>query len=118
MLGWAHLRGRVDMGKHTPGPWTVEPEWKARCGGDVSIVNRDAPGDDWDVCIIHSTEANARLIASAPCLLEAARMAIAAMESMWVTEDRDDDYIYDEMGSEMSSGYFALREAIAKATHE
>lgn len=47
----------------TPGPWMIE-------GGDsfdegVEIVNREHDGIDWDICTVHSTEANAQLIAAA-----------------------------------------------------
>lgn len=51
--------------KATPGEWSVEPLWHERCGGDVSIVNREHGGDDWDICTVHSTEANALLIPAA-----------------------------------------------------
>ena len=64
----------IDLSKyagHTPGPWAIEPDWDARRGGSVAVVNREVDGADWDVCEVHSTEANARLIADAPVLLAA-----------------------------------------------
>jgi hypothetical protein len=60
--------------------------------------------------------ANARLIAAAPTLLTAAIEAMAAMDSIWQTRGADDDWIYDEMGSDLAAGYFSLRAAIALAT--
>lgn len=41
----------------------------------------------------------------------AADKALKAMESIWSLKNRDDDYIYDEMGSELSGAYFWLRDA-------
>ena len=56
---------RALLAKATPGPWSIEPTWAERCGGSVAIANRDHMGEDWDVCSVHSTEANAALIAAA-----------------------------------------------------
>lgn len=47
-------------------------------------------------------------------LREAARKTLKAMEHIWDTKDRDDDWIYDEMGSELSGAYFDLRDALEK----
>jgi len=73
--------------KHTPGPWaTVPPDaggWAVQYhrmtsesvnGGYVSAM---CPGPD--------AEANARLIAAAPALLEAARVALDRGVSHWDT---------------------------------
>lgn len=54
---------------HTPGPWVLEDEG----GGEFSVVNREHAGDDWDICTVHSTKANAYLIAAAPLLLALAK---------------------------------------------
>jgi hypothetical protein len=43
----------------------------------------------------------------------AADKALKAMNIIWKLKDRDDDYIYDEMGSQLSGGYFALRDALS-----
>lgn len=94
------------MSGHTPGPWSIEPAWSERCGGDVAIVNRGVSGDDWDICTVHSTEANARLIAAAPELLAVA---------MKCADEFDGDY-----GSNVPLYYVSLldelKAAIAKAT--
>ena len=76
------------MNKHTPGPWLIEPQWSERCGGSVAVVNREVSGWDWDVCSVHSSEANARLIAAAPDLLEAAQLALQIAES-WIHDQLD-----------------------------
>lgn len=65
--------------KHTPGPWTIEG-WEGEpfiVGPEVHYVNH---GDPAVICKVlryggtRPTEANARLIAAAPDLLEAARL--------------------------------------------
>lgn len=61
--------------KHTPGPWTAASqdtetnEIPIKCG--KSILARVAPRPHWDA----TQEANARLIAAAPAMLEALRYA-------------------------------------------
>lgn len=57
------------MSKHTPGPWVTSPEpngkeWVVDAGPWGICICADAPG-------LGSAEANARLIAAAPELLEA-----------------------------------------------
>jgi hypothetical protein len=75
----AELEGVARLAeKATPSPWRVEPAWPERCGGDVSITNREHMGDDWDVCTVHSTEANALLIPAAVNFLRAHHAEIAA----------------------------------------
>ena len=66
----------------TPGPWSIEPAWDERCCGSVAIINRDHPRDDWDVCEVHSTEANAHLIRTAPELYEALVAARAELAGL------------------------------------
>jgi hypothetical protein len=99
---------RVDVG-HTPDPWAIEPSWNERAGGEVSIVNREHMRDDWDVCTVHSSEANARLIAAAPELLEAARVAEAFIAIAVPMRAADRSEAVDEVLPR-------LRAAIAKAT--
>lgn len=64
--------------KHTPGPWVTTPEpnrkeWGVDAGPWGIATCADAPGEG-------SAEANARLIAAAPELLEAAHDAIECIE--------------------------------------
>jgi hypothetical protein len=88
------------MADHTPGPWTIEESnvGYGPCyyieGGDGSYVIH-GEGTAWS----ESDKANARLIAAAPELLEALKVAA------------------DALGSEegMAAAYRLAREAIAKA---
>lgn len=66
------------MAGHTPGPWRIVPY-----GDGDALVIHDARGD-WRVCFMatpgstgcmEGIEANARLIAAAPDLLEACKAA-------------------------------------------
>lgn len=91
------------MGKHTPGPWSIEPQWSERNDGSVAVVNRSHSGDDWDVCQVHSSEANARLIAASPELLS----ALIAMEAKAGKQNWNDQY---------PEQLAAAQAAIAKAT--
>lgn len=100
------------MTQHTPGPWEIR---KAKDGsGDIAIVAPNAPADQYSrpgilgECYADirrmgenntaEAEANARLIAAAPELMEALKVII------------------DDPKSEVPSGlYIAARAAIAKA---
>jgi len=83
------------MSKHTPGPWKVAKPRKSYRDGNMmyGIVGPECVSDyeDWGF-----TEANARLIAAAPDLLDACKAALS------------DDQPYIEK----------CRAAIAKATGE
>ena len=89
----------------TPGPWSADvhvprgsadAEWRIHGGRElVAIVNDD-----------EYTEANARLIAAAPEMLEALKQALVVMESVAETHGYD-----TEVGAVP-----AARAAIAKAT--
>jgi hypothetical protein len=62
--------------QHTPGPWRIAG---ASSAPYLNIENKDG----WDVCAIddcHQQAANALLIASAPELLEEARLSITYLE--------------------------------------
>jgi hypothetical protein len=62
------------MSGHTPGPWVIEGDVAVLpCDVGVSVVNRNHDGDDWDVALVGSSVANARLIAAAPDLLAVAK---------------------------------------------
>lgn len=39
-------------------------------------------------------------------------VVFAAMQSIWATKGQSDDWIYDEMGSELSHAYFWVRDAL------
>lgn len=62
-------------GNHTPGPWSVESVAEVICG------NLPSPhmviGDDCEIVADVHREANARLIAAAPDLLEALEYAVS-----------------------------------------
>ncbi len=102
-------------GQHTPGPWELDGiaiAGSAHRMGDVCLMGEPAQyaGDTADMC--ENWEANARLIAAAPCLLEALRAAMAFIESHVADPDITD---------EMIRNYQALqdlrpRDIIAKAT--
>lgn len=83
--------------KHTPGPWTVDGDevWSDETQSSVCMV-------------LHGTgeEANARLIAAAPDMLEAAVMIETAMKKHPDTE----------CSVVLLPGILALRAAITKAT--
>jgi hypothetical protein len=65
------------MSVHTPGPWVIEGDVaQLPCDVGVSVVNRNHDGDDWDVALVGSSVANARLIAAAPDLYAAAVEAL------------------------------------------
>ena len=58
--------------KFTPAPWKIEGDLSALPEDiGVGICNRSHDGDDWNVASVHSSAANARLIAAAPDLYEA-----------------------------------------------
>ena len=53
------------MAEHTPGPWHVD------MGVDLAVRN----SDEWLICTLPN-EANARLVAAAPELLEALELSV------------------------------------------
>lgn len=73
--------------KHTPGPWTIDERDYAGVKWDAIIRNRD---NDPVACVgmagyaQNTSEANARLIAAAPDMLEELRDALAALEANFV----------------------------------
>lgn len=108
--------------KHTPGPWAVEDPMD-HC---LTIVaNPEAPVYDWKLIAtcdwpaegdhdITSAEmkANARLIAAAPDLLEAAQNAVEE----WGMRAGDDDALLPS--AEQPESIAALMRAIARARGE
>jgi hypothetical protein len=90
------------MSKHTPGPWSVDDPhqiWAESAGEYVAITRVE----DWDTIPREQAEANARLIAAAPELLE----ALKAMLTNW-----------EEAPAYGSDAAAKARAAIAKATGE
>ena len=57
------------MSKHTPGPWSISRHW-GPCKEHPEWASIDI-GEDFKCASGHIGEANARLIAAAPVLLEA-----------------------------------------------
>lgn len=111
--------------KHTPGPWeyselryydylagAYDTYGQVRCE-DFVIVNGCAPGHT------PQAKANARLMAAAPDLLEAAQEillnAIDADAFGPGNQGPDGDWPCDEDGDPWYHDYWALRQAIAKA---
>lgn len=66
------------MSTHTPGPWAAQPHdlkcWTVVAGAGSSVAHVDLRSEP------EITEANARLIAAAPDLLEALKFAEAILE--------------------------------------
>jgi hypothetical protein len=64
-----------DMSKHTPGPWTIDPD----DGGPWYCVRE--PGGGWIAQVPEPDSADARLIAAAPDLASALQGIIPAYEA-------------------------------------
>lgn len=80
------------MDKHTPGPWSAAPEgnereWGVDAGKWGIAICADAPGKG-------SAEANARLIAAAPELLESCMRLIGSLGVMIGDPDNDGDIVF------------------------
>ena len=77
------------MNKHTPGPWSIGDDSNAGCeviAGPVAIVlDRIArvAGDGTYVISREEMIANARLIAAAPCMLQALEAATAEIRAIY-----------------------------------
>jgi hypothetical protein len=103
-----HQRAVVDAQDaptHTPGPWSYDQRWVSAGHGDQKIAIcgmfylDHAPRDE--------VEANMRLIATAPDLLEALQEAVEALQAIEETT---------EFPSLVGSALEAVSKAIAKAT--
>ena len=92
--------------QHTPGPWTIGRGRRWITSGDVDIARIH------DVSKIGEAEAvaNARLIASAPELLEALEAT-----AEYIRGHGRLDYIYEVFSSEDLALLFTAEQAIAKA---
>ena len=85
--------------KHTPGPWEAKNMFVESPNAEDGVPIAEVFGTT------ATYEANARLIAAAPCLLEAARHAELVL-SGWGDDAGGPEYV----------AYKALQDAIAKAT--
>ena len=102
---------------HTPGPWFISRSCmgvhkyvEARIGGGmIQEVACCGPTEKHE-----QSDANARLIAAAPDLLEASRLFVKAVDADYPSQS--DDCIYDSLGSVYAAAYFAARQALSKAT--
>ena len=90
------------MGKHTPGPWIVNE--------DRDVWHTMGPGGQ---LVIAPTQEDARLIAAAPCLLEACQVAIEEL-----TSARGGYPEWDRTPGRIQCAINELRQAIDKATGE
>lgn len=100
------------MGGYTPGPWAYEPD----VDDDFVITSAGRPL----VATVHSgfrdwTESNARLIAAAPTLLEAAQRVTAAFRKLGESRSLIADF---ELHKECEAAMLALDAAISRATGE
>lgn len=107
---------------HTPGPWEVEPSGNVvgKAGHLIAVVTRDISVSS--IQSVELSEANARLIAAAPDLLETLTGLLENldMDGPSTADDPDDDSVgRNGDGSEMSMTFGHIRRArvaIAKAT--
>jgi hypothetical protein len=94
------------MSTHTPGPWNADwddnGQWYVAIGG-LSVSGNALRGDSGE-CV---ESANARLIAAAPELLEAARLQVLNFERS--------DVSGNFLGDDDHEAWTALNKAIAKA---
>ena len=101
------------MSGHTPGPWLAK--FGLLGGGDRSVYGRAFDGSFKYICdrvrggSPEQAEANARLIAAAPDLLEAAKLTALHFKRM--NEHTDVNF----MGDDEHECWAALNAAIAKA---
>ena len=96
---------------HTPGPWSYNRDEGGEHGhvvstGEYNICELPDAGDGASP----DTEANARLIAAAPDLFEAAERALQALQENYDRYDNCQWHDPDERDA-----YVALRSAIAKS---
>lgn len=99
------------MRKHTPGPWEIErySDGLIQIVGNVRAVSEH---EDHVTTVVEAVtrgdEANAKLIAAAPELLDALEDAVNRLTSSLILLKCDDDFIKKETAK--------ARAAIAKAT--
>ena len=92
------------MSKHTPGPWRYKPH---RVDCNYMLITCSDDPQEGDNLRGYCGEANARLIAAAPELLEALQVIVKSLS------DQDDEGLIEH-----AEPMIAARAAIAKATGE
>lgn len=108
--------------KHTPGPWQVQSYWIIGCTEDswdiMAVANQYSPSR---VAKVFRSEADARLIAAAPDMLDALRKAVDDNLSI-VYDDGVDESVrlgccraYASQGHAADCWKTKARAAIAKA---
>jgi len=122
--GCWHDQNPKQAAKHTPGPWMFE-----QCGNGFTVATvQDEPMESKSICTtflgnLHhrytgpTDEANARLIAAAPELLEAAKDALAELDAMNPKARRQEEAgaDFDVVWGGLAPLVLKLRAAIAKA---
>ncbi|HGO9515755.1 hypothetical protein [Pseudomonas aeruginosa] len=108
------------MSKHTPGPWEIErySDGLIQIVGDVRIVSDDEENVTTVVeAVSRGDEANARLIAAAPELLEACQAFKRLYGRLWdVVEPSGSGFLSPESVKEYDAIHELMTAAIAKAT--
>ena len=106
--------------QHTPGPWWLQADgagWYVECtperGYSVAYIRSEVAEDDPDTPDAEK-EANARLIAAAPDLLEALKELSRSFIGTYSDDQRSDD----EINNHREHWERMARAAIAKATGE
>jgi outer membrane scaffolding protein for murein synthesis (MipA/OmpV family) len=108
-----------ETAKHTAGEWEASP-WSSSVGAGVFAQPDPAENTRMIAAVPgekEEAEANARLIASAPELLEALRVALTAMNYMGEIMNGM-DIVMEEDEAVVNPAFKKSRAAIAKATGE
>jgi hypothetical protein len=78
------------MANHTPGPWKWNEYYECLFNEAGEYIFESFPYEGMDLAYTNSREANAKLIAAAPDLLEALESLLAAVETMRCPQNVDD----------------------------
>lgn len=111
----------MTQSKHTAGPWKIDPftGYKTQIYGDKKhIAVALAQSSEKFRVTIAEAEANARLIASAPKLLQAAKIAdtLIKLIEKWADSDQEESYaIMDDIVA-LAQGERGPEQAITEAT--
>lgn len=92
------------MNKHTPGPWTVTKETRVQAG-DITFRQEHSIGKTYE-----ELDANARLIAAAPELLEVLADSLPVIDAL-SRGDKPDKWVMRNIAKHMA-------DAIAKTVDE